>query len=664
MSLDVHKDIDGGGEYLPFALTRIRVLRASGLTYATQSFVVGGATIQVRVEGDQAFVRIRAESSGAYVCVPRGITHPQGRVVDDEGRATKPQALVSGIKMSDKGKVSAKVKEGSAADAGGVDWRSADGKRLISFGIATAPRYQTHPDYLDDGIYNKGTRISMPDTVFGACAITRKVDGASGYLYATTRESKLTEFYFATAKGKTATVAKVGQYAVPALPPYPNNGLQPPTNEVPYLWHFAPNASFAAGVLITNETVVSDPQLGTKVRVAFGTLLRAVVTNDGTGLSVAVSPEGARVGEAALTARTPETTSTSSRVWVSYAPGRPATYTDVPDSTPSGQSFRAYRGDAADSSVSNSMFVSTGVLGADVVGGDPVLIRLETRSTRTGTQRGATTWRYTTQRVPDQTPDQPWYTTGVMMFYPIITYVSSSSLKDVATTKVFAGDKELYRADYSLETTESSTNIQATIFDGIRYNNQGGVLAMDYHQTETTEARSIVKGTSVDVAFYCLDARYDAVCFTEFLADVNQVISALTNHRANGGDDVTTSTSSGAPSVTTRAVARFGALQHETVDDLTSWAPGTAIGGRFSFTIQGGGGASRAPGEALMSPPVPGVGGEPRPAWATPRTAVAGKSFVVAFEKGASGGAAYADITDKFTLSKEMGFSAWPIAAL
>lgn len=37
--------------YLPFAETRIKVLRATGLKYASQKFEIEGVQIKVRVEG-------------------------------------------------------------------------------------------------------------------------------------------------------------------------------------------------------------------------------------------------------------------------------------------------------------------------------------------------------------------------------------------------------------------------------------------------------------------------------------------------------------------------------------------------------------------------------------------------------------------------------------
>lgn len=60
--MPVHKLIQGGEQWLPFALSRLRVLAmlAPGMGgYASQSFPMpDGATVSVRIEGDQQFLRI------------------------------------------------------------------------------------------------------------------------------------------------------------------------------------------------------------------------------------------------------------------------------------------------------------------------------------------------------------------------------------------------------------------------------------------------------------------------------------------------------------------------------------------------------------------------------------------------------------------------------
>jgi hypothetical protein len=56
-----HKLIYAGGwQYLPFARSRIKALRAAGLRYASQNFIVGDATVRVRISNQHDFISITA----------------------------------------------------------------------------------------------------------------------------------------------------------------------------------------------------------------------------------------------------------------------------------------------------------------------------------------------------------------------------------------------------------------------------------------------------------------------------------------------------------------------------------------------------------------------------------------------------------------------------
>ena len=52
-------------KYLPFARSRLKQIRANGLAYASQRFEVDGATIHVRKEGEQEFIKISGGAGGA-----------------------------------------------------------------------------------------------------------------------------------------------------------------------------------------------------------------------------------------------------------------------------------------------------------------------------------------------------------------------------------------------------------------------------------------------------------------------------------------------------------------------------------------------------------------------------------------------------------------------
>lgn len=50
-------------QYVPFGRSRLKALRATGLSYASQTFIVNGATIKVRIAGTQSFINADGGSS-------------------------------------------------------------------------------------------------------------------------------------------------------------------------------------------------------------------------------------------------------------------------------------------------------------------------------------------------------------------------------------------------------------------------------------------------------------------------------------------------------------------------------------------------------------------------------------------------------------------------
>lgn len=59
-----HKLILGGEQYLPFARSRIKALRAAGLNFGSQQFEIDGASIKVRVDGQHDYIKIEAAPAG------------------------------------------------------------------------------------------------------------------------------------------------------------------------------------------------------------------------------------------------------------------------------------------------------------------------------------------------------------------------------------------------------------------------------------------------------------------------------------------------------------------------------------------------------------------------------------------------------------------------
>ena len=64
-------------KYLPFARARIKMMRATGLKYASQKFEVEGVQINVRIEGEHSFVSIGG-GGGWYSVYPTSKEHPNG----------------------------------------------------------------------------------------------------------------------------------------------------------------------------------------------------------------------------------------------------------------------------------------------------------------------------------------------------------------------------------------------------------------------------------------------------------------------------------------------------------------------------------------------------------------------------------------------------------
>jgi len=66
-----HKLILGGEQYLPFARNCIKRLRATGLQYASQKFEIEGAIVEVRIVGDEDFIRLTGE--GCTLALDSGV---------------------------------------------------------------------------------------------------------------------------------------------------------------------------------------------------------------------------------------------------------------------------------------------------------------------------------------------------------------------------------------------------------------------------------------------------------------------------------------------------------------------------------------------------------------------------------------------------------------
>lgn len=141
-----HKLILGGEQFLPFARSRIKALRATGLRYASQQFEVDGVSIKVRIAGDQEYIDIVGGQSW-YSVFPRSLEHPNGITTK-----TGENGVVTPVTPYAKARPDNKVKLNKHYLTGRFDWVSFDGYkpdgvtakyggRLITFDGNTPGRY-------------------------------------------------------------------------------------------------------------------------------------------------------------------------------------------------------------------------------------------------------------------------------------------------------------------------------------------------------------------------------------------------------------------------------------------------------------------------------------------------------------------------------------------
>jgi hypothetical protein len=94
-----HKLILGGEQYLPFARSRIKALRAGGMKFASQQFVMPDAEVRVRVVGNQDYIRL----TGAGYEILSGVTYPGDIISGDPDtlRSFKPTTETLKIILGD-----------------------------------------------------------------------------------------------------------------------------------------------------------------------------------------------------------------------------------------------------------------------------------------------------------------------------------------------------------------------------------------------------------------------------------------------------------------------------------------------------------------------------------------------------------------------------------
>jgi hypothetical protein len=88
-----HKLITGGWQYLPFARSRIKAMRAAGLQYASQSFAIEGSFVRVRIVAGVDYIEI--SGGGCSFVMDSGVVSAEFRVAGD-GRIY-PQSYLPGV---------------------------------------------------------------------------------------------------------------------------------------------------------------------------------------------------------------------------------------------------------------------------------------------------------------------------------------------------------------------------------------------------------------------------------------------------------------------------------------------------------------------------------------------------------------------------------------
>lgn len=125
-----HKLILGGEQFLPFARSRIKALRATGLRYASQQFEVDGVSIKVRIEGEHEYIRLEGGFPGTYLVTPVTTLRPSGD--GDPVTAT----ITMGTKF--------KVTENVEPPAYFTDWQGSK-KDVALYNTGLLSRYILHP---------------------------------------------------------------------------------------------------------------------------------------------------------------------------------------------------------------------------------------------------------------------------------------------------------------------------------------------------------------------------------------------------------------------------------------------------------------------------------------------------------------------------------------
>lgn len=169
-----HKLILGGEQYLPFARSRIKALRATGLLYASQQFEVDGVSIKVRIAGEHDYISLDAKREGQYLILPADLANPNGG--SQSGGAAEAIMNVKDATL--------KIRKHASEKAGTVDWKNwktGEELEILTYDHGMTTRYRVGLQTISDAvprIWVGGKSISTGGRkVMGACIATFVIGG-------------------------------------------------------------------------------------------------------------------------------------------------------------------------------------------------------------------------------------------------------------------------------------------------------------------------------------------------------------------------------------------------------------------------------------------------------------------------------------------------------
>lgn len=170
-------DSPEGAKAIPFALGKLRALRAQGFSQITQHYEVLGFRVRVTINGADEYIEVRG-NSWDYLVLPASIPHPEG-VTTKDGKPIDPEAAMA-LTGSDKG---LRRDEHSELLSAPHDWISSDSELALSYNHGHGFRYAlgggAEAYTGEKAIYRTGKRIKTAEGVKGAAVFrATRADGA------------------------------------------------------------------------------------------------------------------------------------------------------------------------------------------------------------------------------------------------------------------------------------------------------------------------------------------------------------------------------------------------------------------------------------------------------------------------------------------------------